>query len=49
MQNLLVAVANKFQGALRSDSFEAAKTFLERIIKSTNIDNLPETKRRRLR
>ena len=48
MQNLLVDVANKFQAALHSNSFEAAKTFLEQIIQSTNIDNLPDTKRRRL-
>ena len=49
MDSLLVDVANRFQGALHSDSFTAAKTFLEQIIKNTTIDNLPTSKRRRLR
>ena len=49
MDNLLVDVANRFQGAQHSDSFAAAKTYLEQIIKNTTIDNLPASKRRRLR
>ena len=49
IQNMLVDVANLFQGALHSNSMEAAKTFLEQTIRAITIDNLPATKRRHLR